>query len=63
MPDCQENYTIQFLEGSAYNNSSIFTVAGWFNTDQSTGMQTIVARFRLLLRLEGRGPVICAGGI
>ncbi|MDD5064748.1 MAG: S8 family serine peptidase [Phycisphaerae bacterium] len=30
---------------SLFNNSSVFTIAGWFNTDQSTGMQTIVGQW------------------
>ncbi len=30
---------------SAYNNNSVFTVAGWFKTDQSTGIQTIVGQW------------------
>jgi parallel beta-helix repeat protein len=29
----------------AYNNNSVFTAAGWFKTDQSTGMQTIVGQW------------------
>jgi len=30
---------------SKYDNSSTFTVAGWFKTSQSTGMQTIVGQW------------------
>jgi len=30
---------------AAYNQNSIFTVAGWFKTDQSTGKQTIVGQW------------------
>ncbi|MDD5064507.1 MAG: LamG domain-containing protein [Phycisphaerae bacterium] len=30
---------------SLFNNSSVFTVAGWFKTEQSTGMQTIVGQW------------------
>ncbi len=30
---------------SAYNQNSIFTVAGWFRTSQSTGIQTIVGQW------------------
>ncbi len=30
---------------TAYSNSSVFTIAGWFRTDQSSGMQTIVGQW------------------
>ncbi|MBN1392762.1 MAG: right-handed parallel beta-helix repeat-containing protein [Sedimentisphaerales bacterium] len=30
---------------NAYNNSSVFTIAGWFKTDQSTGNQTIIGQW------------------
>jgi len=37
-------FSISSLD-TAYNNSSIFTVAGWLKTDQSTGKQTIVGQW------------------
>jgi len=30
---------------NGYSSSDVFTVAGWFNTEQSTGMQTIVGQW------------------
>ncbi len=34
---------------SEYSNSSVFTVAGWFKTDQSAGIQTLVGQWSQML--------------